>query len=241
MMRAYIDESGHESKGWIFVAGFVGTEQQWTDFVPKWREGLGPKRSFLHLTDLRWKKDRTRRLLETLGPIPHQCGLEVCMGGVRAADYYDLIVGTEDEKLMKGYLACLMPMVLQVIRGIPKEERIEFVFEEQREYAEVTNMMMSYAALGDMAYKVTSSGLPKLAKWSFVPKGTTIMLDPSDYLAFALREEHMDRNSKKAEWTRPILSAGDGTGYGMIANQEQARRMVTRARELFNATWPGAF
>jgi hypothetical protein len=34
-MRAYIDESGHESMGWMFLAGYLGNEDQWGKFVER--------------------------------------------------------------------------------------------------------------------------------------------------------------------------------------------------------------
>jgi hypothetical protein len=40
MMRAYIDESGHEQKGWMFLAGYLGNKDQWCDFAKKWKVGL---------------------------------------------------------------------------------------------------------------------------------------------------------------------------------------------------------
>jgi hypothetical protein len=237
MMRAYLDESGHESKGWVFVAGFLGTEDQWTDFVPKWKIGLGPQRKSLHMSRLRWKNDRTRRLLARLGPIPHECGLEAVIGGVRVADYDDLVVGTEDEHILKGYMAALTPLVLNVLRGIPKDERVEFVFEEQREYHESIDMVMAIASRMDRPHTMTSDGLPKIAKWGFVPKGSTVMTDPADYIAFALREDHIDHGSKKAQWSSPILSSGSRNGIGLIMNREQARRAVLNAQRLFKETW----
>jgi hypothetical protein len=88
------------------IAGYIGNKEQWKLFVDKWKAGLGPQRKWLHMTDLRWKKDSTKKLLERLGPIPESCGLEGVMGGVRYADYEDLVVGTEDEKMMKGYHYC---------------------------------------------------------------------------------------------------------------------------------------
>ncbi len=89
MMRAYIDESGHEGKGWTFLAGYLGNEDQWKEFVPKWREGLGPRRKSLHLTGLRWNgshQHRTQNLLARLGPIPEECNLIPILGGVRYGD-----------------------------------------------------------------------------------------------------------------------------------------------------------
>jgi len=232
MLKAYIDESGHESKGWMFLAGFLGREEQWRDFVPKWKSALGPQRKFLHMRRLRWKKDSTKQLLARLGPIPEKCGLEGLMAGVRFQDYEDLVFGTREEKLLKGYMACLMPMVIQTLRGIPDDERLELVFEQQREYQPFVNMALPFAAMSNQPWQVTKDGRPKLAKWSFVPKGSTVMTDPADYLAFALREVWTDRKSKKAEWCKPILTSGSGKGYGVVMKREMIRRIISNTQML---------
>lgn len=231
MLRAYIDESGHESKGWMFIAGYLGNEEQWQDFVPKWKAALG-QRKFLHMKELRWKKESTKRLLERLGPIPEACGLEGAMCGVRYQDYEDLVTGTAYERLIKGYIACLIPMVIQILRGIPKHERLELFLEEQRQYAPFADMALGLSIIPGHQWTTTTDGRPKLARWGFVPKGSTIMTDPADYLAFALRETWTDRKSRKAEWCRPILMAGRGEGYGVVMNRDMIRRVVMRSQML---------
>src|SRR6266568_3504806 len=160
MMRAYIDESGHEGRGYVVVAGFFGDEKAWEAFEPKWRAAL----------------------------------------------------------------------VINVLRGVPNTERIEFVFEEQREYAPAVDNVMAFASMKDMAYKVTKDGKPKIAKWGFVPKGSTVMTDPADYLAFATREHCTNPNMKKAKWTRAILEAGDGQAFGRIKTSRALfKRLYERA------------
>src|SRR6266481_3768000 len=111
MLTAYLDESGHETKDWMFVAGFLGKENQWKELVPSWKEALGPQRKNLHMSDLRWNKQATKDLLSRLGPIPYECKLQPVLAGVRMRDYEDLIEGTPAEKLLKGYLAAIIPLV----------------------------------------------------------------------------------------------------------------------------------
>src|SRR5208282_5731904 len=74
----------------------------------------------------------------------------------------------------------------------------------------------------------TGDGKPKLAKWGFVPKGSTLMTDPADYLAFALREIWTDKTSKKAQWCRPILASGRGEGFGVIMQRETIREVINQ-------------
>jgi len=103
MLYGYFDESGHESPEWVSVAGFVGNKGHWEKFVPQWKAALG-QRPTLHINALRWKQDRTRRLLERLGPIPHKCGLIGARGVVRVADFIDLTEAAGDDSLYTGYL-----------------------------------------------------------------------------------------------------------------------------------------
>lgn len=210
----------------MFLAGFIGSEEKWEAFVPKWKEALG-QRKFLHMTDLRWNRDRTRRLLERLGPVPSNCGLEGIMGGVRFQDYEDLVLGKPEEKLLRGYIACLFPMVTQVLRGMPSEEQLEIVFEQQKEYEPFVNMALPFFTVPDLQapWKFTTDGKPRLAKWRFVPKGSTVRTDPADYLAFALREAWTDKNSKKSKWCKPILASG--SGYGRIMQRDEIRLYIS--------------
>jgi hypothetical protein len=229
MLTAYVDESGHEGKGWMFLAGWLGNCEQWTNFADEWKKGLGPQRKSLHMTELRWNQDRTRKLLARLGPIPESCHLRGVLGGVRFGDYEDLVSGTPEAKQLKGYMSCLMPMVAETLRGMPKDERLEIVFEQQNEYEPFVNMALPTFTGPDRhaPWKMMPDGKPRLAKWSFVPKGTTMLTEPADYLAFALREVWTDKTSKKAQWCSPILRAGDGTGLGKIMTRNQIRHVIT--------------
>ena len=226
MIRAYIDESGHESKGWMFLAGYMGNEDQWGRFEDQWRVGLGRQRQSLHMTNLRWNKNYTKCLLERLGPIPEACGLIPILSGVRYGDYQDLVRGTPAEKLLKGWLACLFPLVLQTLRIVPENERLELIFEEQREYQFHANMALSCElSIPNQRWKRTKDGRPKIAKWNFVPKGRTIRTDPADYLAFALHEVWTNKHSKKSDWCRPILKSGNG--IGKIYKQQEVRAVIS--------------
>jgi hypothetical protein len=240
MLTACLDESGHETKDWQFVAGFLGNEDQWKKFVPLWQAALGPQRKRLHMAELRWNKEYTRQLLERLGPVPDQCGLVPVVGGVRVSDYEDLVAGSISEKLLKGYMACVYPLVLNVLRTVPSNERLELVFEDQKEYAPYTNTLLSaITGIADKSDKkpdwmLTADGLPKLAKWSFVPKDSTILTDPADYFSYGLLQAWRDKNSKRTRWCQPILNSGKGEGVGRIMRREEIRKVIkTTAEDMF--------
>jgi hypothetical protein len=230
MLTAYVDESGHETKDWMFVAGFLGNDDQWKKFAPLWEAALG-QRKVLHMKGLRWNQTRTKELLARLGPIPDICELTPVLGGVRVKDYEDLLEGTPAQKLLKGYVTCVYPLVVNVLRHIPKNERLEIVFEQQIEYQPFTECAL--AAIVSLRNEVpewflTVDGLPKLAKWSFVPKDSTIFTQPADYFVYALRQAYQDKKSKKTEWCSPILNSGKGTGIGAIMKRSEIRESMVR-------------
>lgn len=225
MLTAYLDESGHETKEWVFLAGFLGAEADWMEFAPKWKAGLGQRKS-LHMSELRWKLPRTKKLLERLGPIPEEAGLIPVLGGARFADYEDLVSGTTEEKTLKGYMSCLFVLVISILRFVPDDQRVMLIFEQQKEYQPFADLALRIFAdpiLGPTSCNLTLDGKPKLAHWGFVPKGSTIMTDPADYFAFALREHHTNGGSKKDQWCSPILKSGGGRGIGQIMDREIIR------------------
>jgi hypothetical protein len=224
MFTAYVDESGHDPQGELTVlAGFLGNEAQWNAFCPKWREALGPDRKALHMADLRWNTQATRRLLSRLGPIPQECNLDPIMAGVRFEDYRDLLDDDPSKLELGAYLVCMHVLTIQVLRAIPDDELLEIVFEEQNEYECYASKILSVAAATGPR---TSDGRSKLAKWSFVPKGSTILTDPSDYFAFAIRQAWTKPASKKAAWSGPILQTGQGQGYGKILDRDEVRPII---------------
>jgi len=228
MQIAYVDESGHETKEWMFVAGFMGDDEQWKQFVPMWKEGLGGKKA-LHMNELRWNNSRTRKLLARLGPIPDKCGLTAVVGGVRVSDYEDLLRGTPAKRLLKGYVACIYPLVVNILRSLPATERLTIVFEQQHEYQPFAECAL--AAIVSLRNRrpdwfLTRDGLPKLANWAFVPKDSTTHTQPADYFVYALRQLYHDRRSKKTEWCKPILDSGKGQGIGAVMTREQIRQTI---------------
>jgi hypothetical protein len=228
MLYAYLDETGQESKDWVFIAGFLGNEDQWRKFDPKWKEGLG-KRQSLHLKELRFKKDRERRMLERLGPLPVSCGLEPVIGGIRVSDYEDLLGGnTFLEQLGCGYLSALQPLLIQVLKWLPANERLELVLEQQNRYSWLTDFALRHIAPLPLPFMRTSDGRPKLASWRYVTPESTSLTEPADYFAHALLQYHRDPKSLKTQWCMPILNSANHVGaIGAVMTRAQARQSVT--------------
>jgi hypothetical protein len=238
MYTAYFDETGQQADGWIFVTGWFGNEDHWKAFVPKWKVWLGRRTKF-HMHELRWKHPRTKKLLATLGPIPNSCGLRAAIGGVRLSDYQDLIKGSVVEMLSAGYIYCLFPLMNGLMQSLPGDERIELFFGPQdrfRETALKTLDFISKSSIGDPLY-CTSTGISRLAKWSFTAPGDhSIMYHPADYLASALAHNKYDKQSQKAQWSRPIIDETNQADLvGAILEHDEIRAQIIRGRNLLDA------
>jgi hypothetical protein len=215
------------------VAGFFGTDEQWKSFVTRWRDAIAP-RKHLHMRELRFNshRERIRRTLERAGVVPDKCGLKGMFGVVRYSDYEDL-VDSVDEHVFCGYIACCLPLVLQTLRGIPANERIELVFERQDRHWPMLDLALSLVVHFASAQTRMPDGQSKLANWRSIEKGTTSLTEVADYLAYGLIQYHRDPHSLRAQWCSPILKSGDGMGYGSIQTREKIRKVVKRAKMLF--------
>ncbi len=98
MLSAYVDETGQESKGLVFVSGFLGDIDAWKKCAAEWPGGFkGSQRKSLHLARFKFKFQTEKTLLERLGPIPEGCGLKRVSGSVNVSDYADLVEGSVSE------------------------------------------------------------------------------------------------------------------------------------------------
>ncbi|MGA7907837.1 MAG: DUF3800 domain-containing protein [Candidatus Sulfotelmatobacter sp.] len=218
MLTAYLDESGHEGKI-VVVAGFLGDDSQWEQCVEKWREGLGPQRRRLHMKQLRWSKHGIRKMLEKLGGIPHKCGLRAVIG-VAPVDYYgDLVTGTMAEKLTKGYYLAVIGIIEAILKNTPKAETIKLVFEQQEEYEASTRIICS------ASQELTPSRERRLSGIEFIPKDSSVLTQPADYLAFALLQGFRDQKSKKYKWCEPILR-NTKSAFGMVPERDNLRKVI---------------
>lgn len=233
MLTAYVDETGQEQKNWMFVAGFVGNDDQWRSTATAWKEAIAP-RTTLHMNKLRFNKHSQKMMLERAAAVTKTSGLTPVMGGVRPSDYEDLIAGTYEEKLLNGYISCVFPMVINTLRGIPANERLEVVFERQDRYWWMTEIAMRVISEAREAPDMLlPDGTPKLANWRSVPKGSTPLTEPADYFCYALLQAWHDKNSLRAQWCKPILEAHNYSGLGAIMRRKKMREVVQGSQMLY--------
>lgn len=226
VIRAYLDETGQHEREYVFIAGHIGTEDQWRQFVPAWQSALGPQRKRLHMQSLRWTTDRTEKLLARLGPVPAAWGLTRLVGGVRVSDYDDLLPGPLDKKMLAGYACALLAMITALmLHDIPQGERYEITLEQQDRYAlHAQAAFMTVGQNPNPSYR-NSDGQLKLAKWGFMPSESTMLFDQADYLCYALANQHKDPESRKARWSAPILET-DVEIIGRIMTRDEIREAV---------------
>ena len=199
MMRAYMDESGHEGGTVCVVAGFVGSKDAWENCADAWVQGLGRKKS-LHMSGLRWKEDKTRRLLARLGPIPAASGLKCIAATVRHADYQKIVRPLVRDRFAKPWMLAFHMAFTRTLKWLPKNEPIKSVFEQQREYAPYVNVIHR------LVFAIRKRD-PRVLAFDFVPKGATHCTEPADYLAFMLRESEINPESQKAKMGESMLSS----------------------------------
>jgi hypothetical protein len=102
MFTAYVDESGQEQQeNWMFVAGYVGPEEAWRKVESLWLTAIAP-RKHLHMKRLWFRRESERLMIQRVASVPKECGLTPIFGGVRQADYNDLITGSEEECRPRG-------------------------------------------------------------------------------------------------------------------------------------------
>jgi hypothetical protein len=222
VLTAYLDESGQESNDYVFIAGFLGNDDQWKQCASDWKIGLG-KRNGLHMKKLRWAyPKKIEPLLNRLGPIPYNCHLRPLLGGVRVSHYDDLVAGDIKRKIMAGYMAALYPLVIQMLKVVPSNERVEIIFEAQTTYEPFVNIMLENLSKCDPQY-LTAGGIPKLANWKFVPKNSTVLTQPADYLAYAVTQAYRDENSQKAKLCAPIFPE---KAIGQVMTRSEVRHII---------------
>ncbi|MDR3413541.1 MAG: hypothetical protein P4L87_21730 [Formivibrio sp.] len=220
MLTAYLDESFQTGDGYVVMAGFLGNQRSWSQLTSEWKIALHPKTA-LHMNKLRWPKgrDRHKLMLEKLGAVPRGCGLRPVFASVRIADYRSQLK-RPDGVLSNGYFVTLVALTQAMLKSLPKGERLKLVVETQVEYAQAREAAISVLQK-EPEYRYR--GRPMLTGCESSQKCT--LLEPSDYLAYAILQWLIDKDSIRARNCAPILRGEKRLG-GMLSARE-VKRILT--------------
>jgi hypothetical protein len=232
MITVYLDESRHsDPNSFMVVAGFWGNKEQWDALIPDWVSGLG-KRKSLHMRTLRLNSKRGtkrgRELLKRLGPLPYKHGLTAIYGAVKTSDYLEIVVNTQHEKEFPGYSICLTAVMQRLSRHIPGYESIKIVCEIQEKYEEIACRTFRQVRA---AKPISNPSRPYFSGIEFISKNSSVLTQPSDFLAYAIAEGHEDSESLKAKLCKPILGP-TGTVIGLTLERDEIRRIITKYKNL---------
>ena len=197
------------------MAGFVGNKNSWTLCAREWQIALGKKKS-LHMKELRWNGNRHKNLLERLGQVPHRCGLTPVFASVRLSDYKEKIEYYSGP-LSNGYFVTCVGVAIATLGWLPKNERVELIFEQQLEHMEARECAL-FTIGKDPKFRTRRKAA--LAKAGTAPK--SILLEPADYLAYAIMQTLVDPKSLRSQICAPILRHGRRIG-GKMSEKEVKR------------------
>jgi hypothetical protein len=205
LLTANFDESGTgHNEQLCVVAGFVGNDAQWASFIADWIPALGRHRKNLHMTKLRWSQryDAIAESLALLGLIPHRYNLAPVNVRMWHRDHKEIVEGKVSSEFTSPYQLCATTCISTVLSEIAgPDDEVLFIFDRQEgKRAERMNK------LRDWVYRWAKLD-KRIKDINFVPRETTVCLDPADYLAFQLHHHGLDPESKKAKAGMPILAA----------------------------------
>lgn len=240
MITVYLDESRHtDPNSYMVLAGFWGNKQQWDALIPDWRAGLG-KKSSLHMSELRLNSHRgakrAKPLLARLGALPYKHHLTPIYTAVKSGDYFDIIANTPVEHRLPGYIVCLTGMMQKLSQYIPCEESIKLVCEIQTAYEERAELTFRQVRTSPL---IGQPSRPYFSGIEFIPKHSSCLTQPSDFLAYALAEHHENENSAKARLCKPILGPA-GKVAGRTLPREDIRTVISKTKNFMLAKMRGA-
>jgi hypothetical protein len=215
LLTAYFDESGvHPGNHFCVVAGFVGNDAQWQSFIAEWIAAIRPRKN-LHMKELRWNQhpERIGPLLARLGPLPEKHNLKPVAVSLNWEDWNEIVKGKVREKFTTPYMLCAQACIGTVLTKIAGSDDVYFLFDRQERLRR-----SAINALRDLVFDYI--GVDSRVKGiDFILRKSTVCLDPSDYLAFIVRERGIDDKSQKAQLGASIMGTLPGDG-GRFSRQQ---------------------
>jgi hypothetical protein len=224
-VSAYLDESQvTASTEHVVVAGFYGENPNWEALKDKWQALLKQRgREHLHMKELRWThrnaETRTKSLLAQLGPLPNQCKLMPIYGATKVSHFADLLKTDPEKAAFSGYIVCLSQILGKLCVHLPAHASLRVICEEQKVYQGLAQRMFHLVA----RWMAKRPDNPWLDEFGTVPKRSTFMTEPADFLAFAIGKFLDENGAKKDLWCRPIFNGVDPKKIVDVFDREQAR------------------
>jgi len=223
-VTAYLDESQiTEDTRHVVIAGFYGENSNWDALGGEWKDALKNRSGHLHMTDLRWNstqaEKRIKPLLEKLGLLPYRQGLTPIYGATKISHFADLLKTDPEKAAFSGYTVCFSQILGKLCVYLPAHASLRVICEEQRVYQGLAQSMFHLVA----KWMAKRPDNPWLDEFGTVPKHSTFMTEPADYLAFAIGKFLDENGTKKDLWCRPIFNGVDPKKMVEVFDREQAR------------------
>jgi hypothetical protein len=102
---------------------------------------------------------------------------------------------------------------------------LTLILGQQDRYAPRANAMLTMIASMRIPAEMllTEGGLPKLASWRFIPRHSTNLTEPTDFLAYATTQIYRDREPTRAKLCMPIVGNNEAMIIGKILSRHEVR------------------
>jgi hypothetical protein len=149
ILRAYFDEHGHNGSAVYAIAGYAGTDEQWTAFTEKWCTTLACHYAFgpFHMVDFEnseidkhsqfygWTKEQKTELAIELFRLIPDSGVRGVVSAIIVRGFRRLPSRAQKE-LGDPYWTCFHNCIEQLLDQIPDGERADLGFDKKRGYVD---------------------------------------------------------------------------------------------------------
>jgi hypothetical protein len=156
VLQGYFDDSGtHDGSRVVAIGGFIAREEQWQEFEREWKERVLSQCKVFRMADLEngygefagWPKEKKHSLINTVTEIALRYAKHAVSGLVIAQDYDEIVPqwAKKIEAFGDEYNFCFQMCIGQSMQYVdlldplmPDEEKIAFMFEQQKKHEGIT-------------------------------------------------------------------------------------------------------
>lgn len=147
ILHAYFDEHGHDGSSVYAIAGYVGTDEQWSTFTEKWSSTLERHYAFgpFHMVEFEasdidkksqfhgWSKDQKDALAKELFPLIPDSGVRG-LGQAILMDAFNGLSENAQQRLRDPYWVCFHNCIERLLKDIPEDDKVDLVFDRKDKY-----------------------------------------------------------------------------------------------------------